>query len=277
MTEEHSAILLEKGAAIATITLNRPHARNAFRHHDYDLLLEHIESCESDPDIRVVIVAAAGSVFSVGDDIEGYVGGPREEWTHDHPFYGAVYRGDVLGAKLSGYRIPLQVLSQKCMTSGKIYIGAVNGLCWAPEMLYAFDFVVAAEVAQFAQGDLKIGICPGGGATQTLPRLLGRRRAIEFILRPRQISAEEAYRIGLVNEVVPLAELEARTWALAEELAVLPECAVKTTKLAITRAQEMTLEQGLEMEQDYMVLSSQAGHPWDFARKFWANKAARKA
>lgn len=275
--EDRNAVLLDKDGSVATITLNRPERRNAFRHDDYDLMLEHIQDCEKDPAIRVVIVTAAGSVFSVGDDLEGYVGGPREEMTLDHPFYGAVYRGDLLAARLTGYRIPLQIMSEVCMNSGKIYIGAVNGLCWAPEMLFAFDFVVSADVAEFAQGDLKIGICPGGGATQTLPRLLGRRRAIDFILRPRQISAEEALRIGMINEVVPLDQLMERARELAAELSVHPESAVKMTKVAITKSQETDLSTGLEIEQENALLSIQAGYLWEFARQFWARKGRKTA
>ncbi|MFT3975755.1 MAG: enoyl-CoA hydratase/isomerase family protein [Sphingomonas bacterium] len=154
-------------------------------------------------------------------------------------------------------------------------MGAVNGVCWAPEMLNAFDFVLCAEHATFAQGDMMIGICPGGGSTQTLPRVVGRRHALDFLLRPRAISAEQAYRIGLVNEIVPAAELMDRATALAAELSAYPEGAVEMTKLAVTRAPEVRLVEGMAMEQDCFVLSTQSGFIGGFAKNYWDRKKAK--
>ncbi|MFT3975754.1 MAG: enoyl-CoA hydratase/isomerase family protein [Sphingomonas bacterium] len=131
--EDRNAILLEKNGPIATITLNRPEKANAFRHGDYELLLEHIEDCEKDPAVRAVIVTGAGRSFSAGDDFEGYAGGPQEALTLNHPFYGALHHGDLLAAKSSGYRIPLQVLAETCMVSEKSTSAPSTGFAGRPK------------------------------------------------------------------------------------------------------------------------------------------------
>lgn len=272
MTNNEKSVLLEKRNHIGYITLNRPEKLNAIRHHDYIILDDLITELDKDKDIRVILLTAKGKAFSVGDDFEGYPGGPNENLTKEDPFYGPIFQGKLLEAQLSGFRIPLQKSSLTLMNSGKVGIAAVNGACWAPEILYAMDFVIAADVATFGQGDVMVGICPGGGSTQTLPRLLGRRRAIELILRPRAITAKEAYRIGLVNTVVPLDRLMPEAEALAQEMMAHPESAIKLTKMAITKAHDLPLIEGLDIEQLFMSLSIQNEEVRDFGKKFFSAK-----
>jgi len=276
MAKNEQPVLLKKRNQIGYITLNRPEKLNAMRHHDYEILDDMITECDKDDTIKVIILTGKGKAFSVGDDFEGYTGGPKENLTKKDHYYGLLSQNKYLEAQLSGFRIPLQKSSLTLMNSGKVCIAALNGVCWAPEILYAMDFVIAADVAAIGQGDIMIGICPGGGATQTLPRLLGRRRAIEFILRPKQISAQEAYRIGLVNKVVPLAQLMPEAEALANELKVYPSSAIKLTKMAITKAQELPLVDGLDLEQWYMNISVQSEYHKNFAKNFWAKKNSKK-
>jgi enoyl-CoA hydratase/carnithine racemase len=275
MAVKEQPVLLKKRNHIGYITLNRPERLNAMRHHDYELLDDLITECDKDDNIKIIILTGKGKAFSVGDDFEGYTGGPKENLTKNDHYYGLLGQGKFLEAQLSGFRIPLQKSSLTLMNSGKVCIAALNGVCWAPEILYAVDFVIAADVASIGQGDIMIGICPGGGSTQTLPRLLGRRRAIEVILRPRAISAQEAYRIGLVNKVVPLARLMPEVEALAKEMMVYPSHAIKLTKMAITKAQELPIVDGLDLEQWYMNISSQSEYTRNFAKNFWAKKKSK--
>jgi enoyl-CoA hydratase/carnithine racemase len=167
---------------------------------------------------------------------------------------------------------------QTIMDSGKVYIAAVNGVCYQTELLYPLDFVIAADVATFAQGDVsRMGIVPAAGSTQTLPRVLGRRRAIEIMLTGDTLSAEDAYRIGLVNKVVPLSQLMEEAEALARKVARYPQHAIKLTKMAITKAQDLPLKQGLEIEGYYSRISHTRADYGKFAKTFLAErKAARE-
>ena len=275
MTGSEQFILLEKRDQIGFITLNRPEKLNAIRWEDYILLDDLVNDCERDDNVRVVILTGKGRAFSVGDDIEGYPGSGQESVIKGDPGMAFVVEGKYLEAQLSGYQIPLQKTCLTLLSSGKVSIAAVNGVCWAPEILYAMDFVIAADVATFAQGDVRNGLCPGGGSTQILPRLLGRRRAIEFLLMAEEISAEEAYRIGLVNKVVPLSQLMAEAESLAKKMIAHPLSSIKLVKQAVTKAQDLQLREGLEIEQWYSSISIQSEAFQAFYQQFLARKKAK--
>jgi len=269
---ENQYILLEKRDKIAYITFNRPEKLNAIRWEDYILLYEHFKECEEDKNIRAIILTGKGKAFSAGDDLEGYPGSGQESVIMGNPGIALAFQGKYLELQLSGYQDYLQKTCMLIMNSGIVSIGAVNGVCWAPEILYAMDFVIAADVARIAQGDVRNGICPGGGSTQILPRLLGRRRAIEFILSSTEISAEEAYRVGLVNKVVPLADLMTEAEALAKHMMERPYSSIKLVKQAITKAQELSLSDGLALEGWYSGISIQGEHLQTFFKKFMGRK-----
>jgi len=268
-------ILLQKRDQIGYITFNRPEKLNAIRWEDYILLDDLVNDCEGDDNVRVIILTGKGRAFSAGDDIEGYPGSGEESVIKGDPGMAFVVEGKYLEAQLSGYQIPLQKTCLTLLNSGKVSIAAVNGVCWAPEILYAMDFVIAADVATFAQGDVRNGLCPGGASTQMLPRLLGRRRAIEFLLMAEEISAEEAYRIGLVNKVVPLSQLMPEAEALAKKMIAHPLSSIKLVKQAVTKAQDLPLREGLEIEQWYSSISIQSEAFQTFYQEFLARKKAK--
>jgi len=270
--DENQYILLEKRDKIAYITFNRPEKLNAIRWQDYILLYDHFKECEEDKNIRAIILTGKGRAFSAGDDLEGYPGSGQESVIMGNPGIALAMQGKYLELQLSGYQDFLQKTCMLIMNSGIVSIAAVNGVCWAPELLYAMDFVIAADVARIAQGDVRNGICPGGGSTQILPRLLGRRRAIEFILSSTEISAEEAYRIGLVNKVVPLADLMTEAEALARHMIERPYHSIKLVKMAVTKAQELPLTDGLALEGWYSGISIQSEHFQTFFKKFMERK-----
>jgi len=275
MTVNDQAILLEKKNRIGYITFNRPEKLNAIRWEDYILLDDLINECEEDDNIRVIILTGKGRAFSSGDDMDGYPGSGKDEVIQGDPGGALIMEGKLLELQLSGYQIPLQRTCKTLMTSSKVSIAAVNGVCWAPEILYAMDFVIAADIATFAQGDVRNGLCPGGSSTQILPRLLGRRRAIEFLLMSEEISAQEAYRIGLVNKVVPLDQLLQEADALAKKMMLRAASSIKLVKMALTKAQEVPLDEGLEFEQWYCSLSAQSEAFQTFYKKFKARKKDR--
>ena len=275
MAGNEQFILLEKRDQIGYITFNRPEKLNAIRWEDYILLDDLVNDCERDDNVRVIILTGKGRAFSAGDDIEGYPGSGQESVIKGDPGMAFVVEGKYLQAQLSGYQIPLQKTCLTLLNSGKVSIAAVNGVCWAPEILYAMDFVIAADVATFAQGDVRNGLCPGGASTQMLPRLLGRRRAIEFLLMAEEISAEEAYRIGLVNKVVPLSQLMPEAEALAKKMIAHPLSSIKLVKQAVTKAQDLPLREGLEIEQWYSSISIQSEAFQTFYQEFLARKKAK--
>jgi enoyl-CoA hydratase/carnithine racemase len=270
--DENQYILLEKRDKIAYITFNRPEKLNAIRWQDYILLYDHFKECEEDKNIRAIILTGKGRAFSAGDDLEGYPGSGQESVIMGNPGIALAMQGKYLELQLSGYQDYLQKTCMLIMNSGIVSIAAVNGVCWAPEILYAMDFVIAADVARIAQGDVRNGICPGGGSTQILPRLVGRRRAIEFILSSTEISAEEAYRIGLVNKVVPLADLMTEAEALARHMIERPYHSIKLVKMAVTKAQELPLTDGLALEGWYSGISIQSEYFQTFFKKFMERK-----
>ena len=275
MAGNEQFILLQKRDQIGYITFNRPEKLNAIRWEDYILLDDLVNDCERDDNVRVIILTGKGRAFSAGDDIEGYPGSGEESVIKGDPGMAFVVEGKYLEAQLSGYQIPLQKTCLTLLNSGKVSIAAVNGVCWAPEILYAMDFVIAADVATFAQGDVRNGLCPGGASTQMLPRLLGRRRAIEFLLMAEEISAEEAYRIGLVNKVVPLSQLMPEAEALAKKMIAHPLSSIKLVKQAVTKAQDLPLREGLEIEQWYSSISIQSEAFQTFYQEFLARKKAK--
>ena len=275
MAGNEQFILLQKRDQIGYITFNRPEKLNAIRWEDYILLDDLVNDCERDDNVRVIILTGKGRAFSAGDDIEGYPGSGEESVIKGDPGMAFIVEGKYLQAQLSGYQIPLQKTCLTLLNSGKVSIAAVNGVCWAPEILYAMDFVIAADVAAFAQGDVRNGLCPGGASTQMLPRLLGRRRAIEFLLMAEEISAEEAYRIGLVNKVVPLSQLMPEAVALAKKMIAHPLSSIKLVKQAVTKAQDLPLREGLEIEQWYSSISIQSEAFQTFYQEFLARKKAK--
>lgn len=277
MTETEQTVLLEKRDQIATITMNRPKKLNALRWEDYALLDDLLHDCEKDKQIRVIILTGKGKAFCAGDDISSYPGTEDKGAYSGDPGFQLLMENKFLEALTTEYEIPTQRHCQMILNSGKIWIAAVNGACWMPEILYAMDYVIAADVATIAQGDVRNGICPGGTSTQLLPRLVGRRHAIEFLLRSEEISAEEAYRMGIVNKVVPLSQLMPEAEAFARKMLKRPMEAIKLVKMAVNKGYDMPLKNGLELEYLYCAIAMSQSKTWlDFYEKFKAGEYKKK-
>jgi enoyl-CoA hydratase len=145
----------------------------------------------------------------------------------------------------------------------KPIIAAVSGYCLGGgnELAMNCDLIVASETATFGQPEVNVGIIPGAGGTQRLPRVVGKYKAMEMILTGKSISADEAYRIGLVNRVVPSESLMEEAKKIATEIASKPPISIRSAKEAILRAQDTTLEVGLEFERKafYMLFATEDG------------------
>ncbi len=224
-------ILLERKGAVAMIRLNRPGKLNAMNTTLKEEVAHALEELERDDFVRVAVITGVGDKsFVAGADINEFAGKtPIDQWKA----YGHTSLYNVVD------RFP------------KPLIAMVNGYCLGGgcELAMACDIRVASENAQFGQPEINIGIIPGGGGSQRLPRLVGLGKALELILTGDRIPATEAHRIGLVDIVVPHAELEKLTLELAEKIASKSPIAVRLAKAAVKSSVNLPLDQGLRHEQ----------------------------
>ena len=220
----------KKEGRIAIFTFNRPEVRNAMNPQLRRELQEAMVDFRDDPDLWVGIITGAGDkAFCAGADIKEQL--PFRKGFSDRPW---------------GYpAAPMWGLEL-----WKPLIAAINGLALGGglEVALACDIRIASENARLGQPEILIGMMAGGGGTQRLPRLIPWCKAAEILLMGKPIDAQEAYRIGLVNKVVPLEELmpTAREWA--EVICQAAPLAVRASKEAMTRGYSMTLEDGLRLE-----------------------------
>lgn len=231
-------ILIETSDAIATVTVNRPQAMNAISLTTLHELADAVQLLIKTPDIRVVIITGAGSkAFVAGGDISMLVG------------------LDVCAAR------ELALLAQGICTaieqSPKPFIAAVNGyaLGGGCELAMSCDIRIAADTARFGQPEISIGTLPGFGGSQRLPRLIGKGRALEMILTGDMIDAQEAWRIGLVNKVLPADELQSGVRDMALKLAAKSAVALQFCKEAVQNGLEMDLPNACRYEADLFALS----------------------
>jgi enoyl-CoA hydratase len=223
--------LYEKKGAIAYVTLNRPKVLNALNRQTWNELRTVFEDARDDSEIRGVILTGAGDkAFIAGADIGELAHVTAVEAEQSSSFGQAV----------------LDLIENL----GKPVIAAVNGyaLGGGCETAMACTIRVAAEHAKFGQPEVTLGLIPGGGGTQRLPRLVGKGRALQLILSGGMIDAQEAHRIGLVNEVVPAGDLLTRAEAILKQIFANAPIAVKFSIEAVNRGLETNLADGLSLE-----------------------------
>ena len=233
MPVTYETLLIDRPAEhCLRVTLNRPEVANAFNTQMARDLVAVFEELATEPQAaRVVILTGSGErAFCAGGDLKERDGMTDAAWTAQHLVYERMVRA-VLGCP-----VPI--------------IGAINGAAYGggTELVAALDFVYAAEHARFAQTEVRIGIIPGAGGTQTLARAVGERRAKEIILTGAPFTAEEAVVWGLVNEVHAPAELMPAVLKTASRIAANAPIATRQAKLAIHRGLQMGLSDGLSFE-----------------------------
>jgi enoyl-CoA hydratase/carnithine racemase len=230
--------------AIATITLNRPDKLNAFTGTMREDLLDALHAFQSDPDVRVVVITGAGRAFCAGGDVE-FMNGLQE--TNDV----ASFR-KLLDA---GRDIVLQIASME-----KPVIASVNGVAAGAgcNLALACDFRIASDQAKLSESFIKIGLHPDWGGTWLLPRLVGRSRALELCATGRMVDASEALAIGMVDRVVPAAELAAETEKLATAFAAAPPIAMAGIKRALAASERNDLREQLELEAEHQIACFQS-------------------
>jgi enoyl-CoA hydratase len=230
-------VLYEKKDAIAYVTVNRPKVLNALNTPTWRDLRAAFEEAQADTTVRGVILTGAGNkAFIAGADI------------------GELSHATAVDAERSS-RFGQAVLDL-IENLGKPVVAAINGFALGGgcETAMACTIRIAVETAKFGQPEVALGLLPGGGGTQRLPRLVGKGRGLQLILSGEMISAQEAYRIGLVNELVPAAELITRAEAILNKIASNAPLAVKFALEAANKGLETSQSEGLLLEASYFGL-----------------------
>lgn len=227
----YHTVIYEKSDNIAYITLNRPQVLNVYNMQMRDELYQILGALKDDDEVVVAILSGRGDkAFCAGADLSEFLTAPppviarRVRWERD-----------LWGLFLS---LPQPV------------IGALHGYVLGSgiEIALCCDLRIAAEDASFGLPETGLGIIPAAGVTQTLPRVVGRARALEMLLTTRWIDAEEARNVGLVNQVVPAAQLLAAAEEMAGKIISYHHVAARYAKQALVRGLDLPLPEGLELE-----------------------------
>ena len=234
-------VLVTREGAIGIVQLNRPKVLNALNFEVMSELVSALEELDREEAVKVIILTGGERTFAAGADLV--------EMSQATPV------DLVLGRRFE--------LWDRIRKISKPIIAAVSGYCLGGgnELAMNCDLIVASETATFGQPEVNVGIIPGAGGTQRLPRVVGKYKAMEMILTGKSISADEAYRIGLVNHVVPPESLMEEAKKIATDIASKPPISIRSAKEAILKAQDTTLEVGLEFERKafYMLFATEDG------------------
>ncbi|HXG96835.1 MAG TPA: enoyl-CoA hydratase-related protein [Gemmatimonadales bacterium] len=254
----YQTLLFEIRDGIAFVTINRPDKLNALNDQVMLDLAGAAERIATEGEIKGAILTGSGAKsFVAGADIG--------DLSRQGPFDGKAraQRG--------------QAVLRRLETCGKPVIAAINGFALGGgcELAMACHIRIASENAKFGQPEVKLGIAPGYGGTQRLPRLVGKGIALQLILTGEMIDAQEAYRIGLVNKVVPAADLLAESEKVLRGILAMGPLAVRLSMEAIDNGLEMTLDEGLLLEANHFGLLAASEDMKEGTTAFLEKRAAR--
>jgi enoyl-CoA hydratase/carnithine racemase len=213
---------------VVLLRLNRPEARNALSPEMMEQLAAELERLDPDPEVRCIVIAGSDEVFAAGADIKAMSERSFAEALR-HPA-ASFWR------RVAAIKTPL--------------VAAVSGFALGGgcELALACDLIVASETARFGQPEITLGIIPGGGGTQRLARVVGKQRAMEYVMTGRQFDADMALEMGLINKVAKKKTWLEEAMELARTVAERPPIATRLAKQAVLVAEETTLAAGLESE-----------------------------
>jgi enoyl-CoA hydratase len=229
-------ILEEREGRVAILTINRPDKLNALNQEVRDRMLEILERLETDDEVGVIVLTGAGEkAFIAGADIGEFEG--RSPFDQRHAM-----RSPRIFDVMAAFPKPV--------------IAMINGFCLGGgcELAMSCDLRIAADSARFGQPEIKLGLIPGGGGTQRLPRLVGLGHALRLTMTGDMIGAAEAREIGLVEQVHPAAELRQKTLELAAKIASMSPLTLQVTKQAVRASERMGIEEGILYERDLFCL-----------------------
>jgi len=251
-------VLYEKKGAISYVTLNRPRVLNALNGKTWEDLRTAFEEARDDGEVRGVILTGAGDkAFIAGADISELA-----------------RLSAVEGEESSSNG---QAVLNLVENLGKPVIAAINGFALGGgcETAMACTIRIASETAKFGQPEVKLGVLPGAGGTQRLPRLVGKGRALQLILTGEIINAQEAWRIGLVNEVVPAADLISRAETILKQIFANAPVAIRHSLEAVNKGLETSLNEGLALEASFFGLCAGTEDKKEGTSAFLEKRAAK--
>jgi enoyl-CoA hydratase len=235
VAEPEQPVLVDyvSGGRVAIVTLNRPHADNAITTELAASLIEALEAIAARVNVRVAIITGAGDrAFSVGGDLRQRKAMTKEEWLRQRQVFDRVLY------TIRQLRRPI--------------FAAVRGMAYGGgcEIAISTDFIIASDDARFGQPEAMVGLSAGGGSPIFLPRLLPPGMAMQMLMTGEPISAQEAHRLGMVNQLHPSAELMAAARALAEKIAENSPTAVQAVKRAVLMGEGEPIEQAAAIMMD---------------------------
>lgn len=233
-------VICEKEKGIFFIRLNRPEKKNAISMKMREELSQVVDIASEDREIRVIVITGGEDCFCVGADVKE--SGGISCLVKENPLYRVVNRRKIIHSRIENLPKPT--------------IAAVNGLALGAglELALACDFRIASETAVFGFPEIKLGGLPVGGGTQRLARMIGIANAKEMILTGEPIDVQEAYRIGLVNRIVPKAKLMEESRKMAGILMERPPLALTLGKFAINTGSQMDIESALDYEASFATI-----------------------
>lgn len=239
-------VLYEVSDGLATITLNRPDAMNALDTATKVALRDAAQSAAADSEVRAVLLTATGRAFCVGQDLKEHVGSLRTD------------REAGTGTTMSTVHEHYNPIVRALTEMPKPVVAGVNGVAAGAGFGFALaaDYRIVADTATFNTSFAGVALTADSGASWTLPRLIGATRATELLLFPRNVTAQEALDLGIVNRVVPAAELAAEAGKLARTLASGPTVAYAALKESMAYGAGHTLSETLDKEDE---LQARAG------------------
>ena len=253
----YETILVTHRGPIAVVALNRPDKLNAMSMLLKAEVVRALHELDTDEHTRTIVLTGSGDkAFTAGADIHDFQGRSAiEQWRmYEHgTLYDAIDR------------------------TTKPILAMINGYTFGGglELAMACDIRIASERATLGQTEINIGIIPGGGASQRLPRLVGLGNALKLTLTGDRIDAAEALRVGLVDEVVPHTRLEGRTFEVAERIASRSALAVRLAKAAVRSSARLPLDQGLRYEQSLFTLAMASEDKEEGVRAFLEKREPR--
>jgi enoyl-CoA hydratase len=229
---QYSDLLIETHGNVAVIRLNRPKALNALNDNMMNELGQALYQFDADSNIGCIILTGGEKAFAAGADIAAMA-----SYT-----YADTFPGNFIGRNWE------HLLNVRKPVIGAVAGFALGGGC---ELAMMCDFLIAADTARFGQPEIKVGVTPGAGGTQRLPRAIGKSKAMDMLLTARMIDAAEAERTGLVSRVVPADKLMEEALAAATTIAAMPTSVAMAIKDCVNRAYEGSLSEGVRYERRY--------------------------
>ncbi len=241
---------------VALITMNEPERLNGTTQPMKRDMTEIITRCQMDDDVRVVVITGSGRAFCAGDDMSG----KRRDWTEAEQLMPPLAPGhrDPIGT-YEGLRTMSQTLNLAVRALDKLTVAAVNGIAIQTglSLALACDFRIASSDARLGSATLRFGLLPDEGGHALVVQLIGLAKAMEFLMRKRIVTAEEALDLGLVHQVVPPDQLMPAATELARELAAGPQVAMRMLKRSLYNAADTTLAQAFD---DIAVRTAMSDH-----------------